>query len=207
MSGPDSRPWYSAAQRVFGAAPADVAGIVGAPAATGGNRRHQHEARRIGDAVIGAGDGDLAGLQRLAQRIEHLRGELGQLIEEQHAVMAQRNLTRPRPQTAADQRGHGSGMMRGTKRPAVGQRAAFNFPCDGSDHRHFQELGWRQRRQDRRQSRCQHRLAGAGRADHQQVVSTGGGDFERALGALLTLDVGEIERACRRARGSSAAAG
>jgi hypothetical protein len=33
----------------------------------------------------------------------------------------------------------------------------------------------------------------AGWADHQKVVSAGG-DFERALGAFLSLDVGKIER-------------
>ena len=38
-------------------------------AAAGIHRRHQHEARRIGDAVIGARDRHLAALQRLAQRV------------------------------------------------------------------------------------------------------------------------------------------
>src|SRR5262249_30130592 len=47
-----------------------------------------------------------------------------------------------------------------------------------------------------RQPRGQHRLAGAGRSDHEEIVATGGGDLERALGALLALDVLEIgERA------------
>jgi hypothetical protein len=41
-----------------------------------------------------------------------------------------------------------------------------------------------------------HRLAGAGRPDHEQVVAAGGGDFERALGALLALDVLEVDQ-CR----------
>src|SRR5258707_1183548 len=51
-----------------------------------------------------------------------------------------------------------------------------------------------QRRQDGRQPRGQHRLAGAGRADHEQIVAPGGGDFERALGALLALDVLEVDQ-------------
>ena len=85
-------------------------------------------------------------------------------------------------------------MVRRTERPLVGQRAAFDLAGDGGDHRHFQQFGRQQRRQDRGQPRRQHRLAGAGRADHQQVMSAGGGDFERALGALLALDVGEVER-------------
>jgi hypothetical protein len=36
-------------------------------AAAGIHRRDQHEARRIGDAVVGAGDQNLAGLERLAE--------------------------------------------------------------------------------------------------------------------------------------------
>jgi hypothetical protein len=31
-------------------------------------------------------------------------------------------------------------------------------------------------------------------AKHEQVVTAGGGDFERTLAAFLSLDVGEIER-------------
>ena len=50
----------------------------------------------------------------------------------------------------------------------------------------------RQRRQDRRQPPGEHRLAGAGRADHQDVVPAGGGDGQRPLGELLAADVGEI---------------
>jgi hypothetical protein len=46
------------------------------------HRRDQHEAGRIGNAVIGAGHRDLAVLQRLAQRIEHARIELRQFVEE-----------------------------------------------------------------------------------------------------------------------------
>jgi hypothetical protein len=68
--------------------------------------RDQHEARRIGDAVIGAGDRDLAVLEQLAQRIQHAWVELRQLVEEQHALMRQRNLAGFRAQAATGQRRH-----------------------------------------------------------------------------------------------------
>ena len=84
--------------------------------------------------------------------------------------------------------------MRRAERPLVGERAAFDLAGDRGDHRDFQQFGGRQRRQDRRQARGQHRFAGAGRPDHQEVMAAGGGDFERALGALLTFDVGKVER-------------
>jgi hypothetical protein len=46
------------AARIGGAA-AGITGIVGVTAAAGIHCRHQHEARRVGDAMIGAGDRDL----------------------------------------------------------------------------------------------------------------------------------------------------
>ena len=121
--------------------------------------------------------------------------EFRQLVEKQHAVMGERNFARPRAQAAADQRRHAGRMMRRAERPLIGERAAFDLAGDRGDHRDFEQLGRRQRRQDGRQPRRQHRFAGAGRPDHQQIVAAGGGDFERALGAFLALDVGEIEQA------------
>ena len=177
----------------IGAAAAGKAGLVGAAAAARIHRRDQHEARRIGDAVIGARDRDFAGFQRLAQRVERLRLEFRQFVEEQHAVMGERNFARPRTQAAADQSRHAGRMMRRAERPPVGERAAFDLAGDRGDHRDFEQLGRRQRRQDRRQPRRQHRFAGAGRSDHEQIVAAGRRDFERALGALLALDVGEVE--------------
>ena len=62
--------------------------------------------------MIGARDRDLAGLERLAQRIEHLRLEFGKLVEEQHAVMGERDFAGLGAQAAADQRRHAGRMMR-----------------------------------------------------------------------------------------------
>ena len=39
--------------------------------------------------MVGPRDGDLPDLERLTQRIEDLRLELGQLVEEEHAVMGE----------------------------------------------------------------------------------------------------------------------
>ena len=49
-------------------------------------------------------------------------------------------------------------------------------------------------RQDARQPPRQHGLAGAGRADHQQVVPAGGGDLERAPRDTLPAQIAQIER-------------
>jgi hypothetical protein len=122
--------------------------------------------------VVGAGDRDFAALQRLAQRVESLRLEFRQLVEEEHAVMRERDLAGPGAQAAADQRRHAGGMVRAAERPPVRERAAFDLARDRGDHRHLQQFRRRQRRQDGGEPRRQHRLAGAGRSDHQQDVSS-----------------------------------
>jgi len=123
-----------------GPAAAGKAGFAGAAAAARIHCPDQHEPRRIGDAMIGAGNGNLAGFQRLAQRVERLRLEFRQLVEEQHAVVRERDFARPRVQAAADQRRHAGGMMRGAERTAVGQRATFDFAGDRSDHGDFEQF-------------------------------------------------------------------
>ena len=162
-------------------------------AAAGIHRRDQHEARRIGDAVIGSANRDLAVLQRLAQRVQHARIEFRQFVEEQHALVCERDFAGFGAHAAAGERRHAGRMMGRAKRPPCRQRAVADFAGDGGDHRDFQKFGRRQRRQDRRQPRRQHRFARAGRADHQQMMPAGRGDFERALGAFLALDVAQIE--------------
>jgi hypothetical protein len=82
--------------------------------------------------------------------------------------------------------------MRRAERTAVGKLAAGKLAGNRGDHRDIEQFGRRERRQDRRQALRQHRLAGAGRADHQEIVAAGGGDLERALGGLLSLDVGKV---------------
>ncbi len=84
--------------------------------------------------------------------------------------------------------------MRAAERPPRGQRAVADFAGDGRDHRDLQQFRRRQRRQDRRQPRRQHRFAGAGRADHQQMMPAGRRNLERAFCTFLALDVAEIEQ-------------
>ena len=50
-----------------------------------------------------------------------------------------------------------------------------------------------ERREDRRQPAGEHRLADAGRADHQQVVRARGRDRERAAARREPAHVGEVE--------------
>ena len=139
-----------------------------------------------------------AGLERLAQRIEHRPLELGQLVEEQHAEMREADLARPDAQAAADQRRHRRAVVRRAERPAAADLAAAELARDRRDHRHFERLGRLQRRQDARQAGGEQRLARARRPAHQQIVPAGRGDLERALGDFLPLDLGEVGTAVGR---------
>ena len=74
-------------------------------------------------------------------------------------------------------------MMRRAERPLDRELAAHQLAREAVHHRDFEHLLGRQRRQDRGQPRRQHRFAGAGRPDHQEIVAARRGDLERALGA------------------------
>ena len=60
------------------------------------HRRDQLEARRETTHGHHPGDDHHAVLERLAQRLEHRPGELGQLVEEEHAVVREAGLAGPR---------------------------------------------------------------------------------------------------------------
>ena len=149
---------------------------------------------------VGARDDGAAGLERLAQRFQRRALELRQLVEEQHAEMRERDLARPGAHAAADQRRQRGRMMRVAERAAAAEAAVGEQAGDRVDHADLERLGRRERRQQAGQALRQHRLAGAGRADHQQIVAAGGRDLERALGRLLALDVAQVGIGRRRPR-------
>ena len=85
--------------------------------------RNQLEPCGVGDMVVGARDHDLAGFERLAQRIKHWSCEFGEFVEKQDAAMSQGNLAGARPSAATDKRGHRGGVVRVTKRARLDQPA------------------------------------------------------------------------------------
>ena len=173
-------------------------GIAEMAAAARVHRRDQLDPRREGHVGVGAGDADAAGLERLAKRIEHRALEFGKLVEEQDAEVREADLARADAQAAADQRRHRRAVVRRPERPPAPDLAAAELARDRGDHRHFERFGRLQRRQDARKAGGEQRLARARRAAHQQIVSAGGGDLERALGDFLALDLGEVGPAVGR---------
>ncbi len=65
---------------------------------------------------------------------------------------------------------------------------------DAVDFRRFQRFLESERRQDGGHALREHGLAGAGRADHEDVMASSTGDFDGTLGSLLTADVLEIDK-------------
>ena len=83
-------------------------------------------------------------------------------------------------------------MVRVAEGPAAAQPALAESARDRGDHADAQRLPRVERRQDAGKARGQHRLAGARRADHQQVVGAGRGHLKGALDRLLPLDVAQV---------------
>ena len=135
--------------------------------------------------------------------------ELRQLVEKQDAAMGERHLAEPRSCAAADDRGRRRRVVRRAKRwrpeePAAGRKHAG----DGMDPSHLERRVGFERRQDARETTCEHGLADPGRACEEQVVAAGRRDLERPPSALLSAsrprDREAGLRAARRVRAGTA---
>src|SRR5690606_1641012 len=84
------------ARDLLGRVAAGPAGMAEVAAGTGVHRRDQLEARRELALHGGARNPDVAGFQWLAQGLQCAAGELGELVEEQHARVRQRDFAGPR---------------------------------------------------------------------------------------------------------------
>src|SRR5207248_8133306 len=106
------------------AAAAAIAAVAARAGVHGGDElkacRELHLPRR-------ARDRHAPGLERLAQRLEHVAVELRQLVEEKYSVMRERNFARSRQIAAADHGGRRRAVVRRAERtlaPAGGFKAA-----------------------------------------------------------------------------------
>ena len=163
------------------------------------HRRDELEPRRVERLPGRPGDADDAVLERLAQRLERRPHELGQLVQEENATVREARLAGSRSRSAADDRsGRGRVVWRAKRRLGDQRPAGVDEPRDGVDPRHLERLVGCERRQDAGEPPREHGLPCARRAREQEVVRSGGGDLERAAGALLPADVGEVGlRRCR----------
>jgi uncharacterized protein YeaO (DUF488 family) len=121
-------------------AAAGAAGVAQITAFAGVHRRDELDPRGKGNVAVGARHRDLAGLQRLAQRIEHRALEFGQFVEKQHAEMREADLARANLEPAAHQRRHRGRVMRRAERPCARQAAILEQPRHAGDHRDFERF-------------------------------------------------------------------
>jgi hypothetical protein len=88
-------------------------------------------------------------------------------------------------------------VVRGAKR-AYARKSAPADPGDPLDAGDLEGLVVGERRQDSREPAREHRLAGAGRADHQQAVSASGGDLQRPASVGLSAHVPQVGQIATR---------
>ena len=157
------------------------------------------EARREVDAGARPRDRDAAGL-RAAGAAPRGRCDRTPAARPGRARRGARARSRPGARSRCRRRRARRSKSCGAARGTAARVQLVAEASAGSDvnRGRFERLVVRHRRQGCRASARQHRLAGARRADHQEVVAAGGGDLERALGVRLALHVGEIRVAGAR---------
>jgi len=105
----------------------------GVAARAGVGRREEHEARRMDRAVACPGDRHASILQRLAQRLERVARELGELVEEQHAMMCEHDLADAIGSGAADEARRGGRVVWSAQRTLASRgRSRGSRRCCGS---------------------------------------------------------------------------
>jgi hypothetical protein len=107
-------------------------------------------AGRVGERGGGAGDGELAVFERLAQHFQHLALELGQLVQEEDTMVGQAHLARPGDGAAADEAGVGDEVV-GRAEGAGGDQGGVGGQeaGDGVDLRALQRFLEGEGREDR----------------------------------------------------------
>src|SRR5216117_3873750 len=109
-------------------------------------------------------------------------------------MMRERDFPRRGIDVAAKQTGVTGGMMWRAKWAASDERLARSEQAhDAVNLRGLERLLQRQRRKDGREPLGEHRFAGAGRANEQDVVTACSGNFEGTLDRFLSFDFREIK--------------
>ena len=140
-----------------------------------------------------ARDRDHAVLERLAKSLQHRPWKLGQLVQQEHATVRERDLSRAGPRAASDHRRSRRTVMRRPKRRHGDERTLRRQkPAHRVDAGHLERLSSSERREDSGKPPGEHRLPRSGRAGQKQVVISCGRDLERAPSPFLPSHVGQI---------------
>src|SRR5690606_6053698 len=169
--------------------------IVQVPARTRIHRGDKHELRRILHTHSSAADRDESVFYRLAQDLEDLAFELGQLVQKQDAVVRQRDLARHRVGPSPTEPDIGNRVMRRPERPGCYQTGFRpKLTPYRADLRRLKGFLHAERREDRRNSPGEHRSPRSRWTDRQHVVPARGGPLQRSFYVLLPPYFGKIDR-------------
>ncbi len=125
---------------------------------------------------------------------EHIALKFGELVEEKHTVVAEGNFAGAGNGAAADEAGVADGVVRGTIRARADEAAGVVEDAgDTVDARGFDGFVEGHGRKNGGNALGEHGFSGARRADEQNVVRAGAGDFKSALGGLLTSNIAQID--------------
>ncbi len=172
-------------------------GRVTVPAAAAGvHGRDELQPRRVADGAVRAHDLHRAVLQRLAHRVQYVAVELRELVEEEDAVVSLRHETGTRAAVRRPPwpRRRWCDVARGRVATAAPNLGLFEAGHTADD-RDLTCLVLGEPRQQARRGSSQQRLAGAGRADEQQVVTSCQRHLQRPARVFLTADVREVGEA------------
>src|SRR5262245_26262182 len=124
---------------------------------------------------------DDAVLEWLPKGLQHRTRELRQLVQEEDAAVGQRDLSRPRTRSAADDRGRRGAVVRGAEGWHGEKRAAGReCPRHRMDARDLERLRAGECREDAGETTREHRLARTGWAGEEEVVRACSSNLERA---------------------------
>jgi hypothetical protein len=156
----------------------------------GGN---QGEASGISEGGDGACEGDDPVLQGLAEGLQGIAAELGQLVEEEDAVVGETHFSRPGDAAAADEAGVGDRMVGRTEGTSgeeglTGGKEAGDGIELGGLQGFVEGEGW----QDGGEAAGEHGLARTRRPHQQHIVRASGRHFQRPLHVRLPAHVAEL---------------
>src|SRR5215212_10081956 len=163
------------------------------PTGAGIHGTQQRDPSRIAERRGYPRDGHVTIFQGLTQSLQRSPAKLGQLIEEQHTVMRERHLARPRITAASGEPRGGNGMVRRPERPPRHKRPV-TLAARAVHLGHFYALLYGERRQNSRHAPREHGLARTRWTTHDYVMRSSRGHFEGALGVSLPGYVGEVFR-------------
>ena len=169
-----------------------MARIAEMPAWAGISRRDELERAGEGVDAVDAHEPDLAFLERLPERLQDVRGELGHLVEEEDALVREGDLAGKDGPPSPDEATQRDRMVGSAEWPDTVREVGGVLSCHRVDEERLVELRSGEARQDRGHALRKHGLPRTGRPHHEQTMTADRRDEERALGNILIDDVREI---------------